>query len=215
MFGGSLIALFYTSIPTSEYYDRTIDTCAAVGFDIENTSEPFPPASGEHKRAEGISFDGWDVTLRFHLDSDRVPKQPALTVGGMTESIAPRGVQSLKIHQERMNTLFELLCRLAIALESSYVAVVQTEGRPNAITPTGRPIAEHVDTPPRIGIYVSKVLDTFGGVAELFDNEPWYVAELTDGRVVVIESPTPWADGGWQPPTSAEFIKHTGVHTKE
>ncbi|WP_254763715.1 hypothetical protein [Natrinema marinum] len=59
---------------------------------------------------------------------------------------------------------------------------------------------------PRMGVYSRDVLDEFGGVAAMFGSPPWYTASLEDGKTVVIESDTPWLDGGWRPPTEAAYL---------
>ncbi|ACV12201.1 conserved hypothetical protein [Halorhabdus utahensis DSM 12940] len=213
MVDGSLIALFYTSARDAEIFERALNVCKTIGFDLDDTSEPFPPPSGEHARAVQVPVDGWSVTFRFDLNPDRAVKEPSLTIGGFTDSIDPGSVESLETYCTRMDILFELLCRLAIRLETEYMVMADTEGRPNAVTPTGRPISDHVQRPPSFGVYSPEVLAEFGDVDNLFDAEPWYVAELEDGRTVVIESASPWNESGWEPPTDTDYIERAEIRT--
>lgn len=203
---GSWLTLFYVGIPTDEIFDAALEACATTGFDTNSSSEPFPPATGEHERAVKLPIDGWSVTLRFDLDPDRDAKEPALTVGGFTHHIDQKTVESEEVHRERMDILFELLTRLAITLDTEYAAVTNTEGQANAITPTDRPFSDHVEAPPLLGVFSEGVLTDFGGVDGLYD-EPWCVATLTDGRTVVIDSHSLWSQSGWEPPTEGPFIE--------
>jgi len=212
---GSILVMFYSSRVGEESIDVVLDVCNEVGFDTEKVKRPFDGSRSDELSGFDIPYDDWTVSVRFRTDTDRSPTKPAVSLISLNHLFVPSQAPSDKAHRQRMNVMFELLCKLAIALEAEYVAVCNTEGRPNAITPTDRPIAKHVDTPPRIGIYTPEVLDTFGEVTGLFDTEPWYVAELTDGRILVIESPTPWNESGWEPPTSAGFIDYAEFHTRD
>jgi hypothetical protein len=106
-----------------------------------------------------------------------------------------------------MNDVLELLCRLAMSLETDYVAFLNVREQSTDATPAGESIPETVSEPPAVGIYSPAVLDGFGGVEGVTDF-PWYTAELTDGRTVVIATEQPWADAGWQPPTDAPYLDH-------
>ncbi|WP_233357368.1 hypothetical protein [Halococcoides cellulosivorans] len=73
------------------------------------------------------------------------------------------------------------------------------------VVPDDRPIAKAIETPPRFGVYADHVLTDLGGVEELFDHDPWYVARLGDHHTLVIEVESPWGD--WRPPTEATYIQ--------
>jgi hypothetical protein len=109
-----------------------------------------------------------------------------------------------------MDVVFELVSRLAMSLEASYSPMLDALGREN-VHPTDRPISESVETPPLLGVFSTELLDEFGGVEGLYD-DPWYVATLTDGRPLVIDSmpswsKIDWSKLGWDPPLEADYIE--------
>ncbi|WP_236044567.1 hypothetical protein [Haloarcula salinisoli] len=106
-----------------------------------------------------------------------------------------------------MDDVLELICRLAMSLEAEYVPLINAQEHGTSATPSGESISGTVSVPPPIGVYSATVLDGFGGVESLTEAPPWYVAELTDERTVVITTDEPWASGGWRPPTDAPYIE--------
>lgn len=204
----------YTAVPEGDIYEKTVDLCEDIEFDVENSTEPFPPASGEHARAVEIPYDDWSVTLRFNLDPNREEKEPVLTVGGFTGHIYPPNRHDAQKYQQRMDVVFELVCRLSITLDADYLALADTEGRANEVVPTGRPIGEVLDTVPRMGVFSASVIEGLGGLDAMY-TDPWYTATLESGQTLVIESADPWSAGDWVPPTDAPYIADAQLRTDD
>ena len=103
-----------------------------------------------------------------------------------------------------MDVIFELVCRLASALDVNCAPVFITPGV--SVRPETDQIIDSAEDIPYIGVYTQSILDDLGGVDGLGISSPWYTAELDDSRIVVIPSTEPWTEGGWEPPTTADFL---------
>jgi len=93
-----------------------------------------------------------------------------------------------------------------------YAPLINAPEHGTKATPSGRPIPEAVSIPPPIGVYSPTVLDGFGGIESLTEESPRYIAELIDGKTVVITTDKPWAIGGWRPQTEAPYIERAWVN---
>jgi|GEM_PF-1563611 hypothetical protein len=202
------IAGFYTSIPTTDIPEQLIQGLDTAGFNVQETEphEQVGPSSPD-EYAFKIPLDHTVLHLYYTTDEDRKPKKPEAKLSSLDHSINPKWSDDTETYQRRMDDVLELVCRLAMALEAEYVPLINAQEHGMKATPSGRPISEAVSVPPPIGIYSPTVLDGFGGIESLTEEPPWYVAELTDGRTVVITTDEPWADGGWRPPTDAPYIE--------
>jgi hypothetical protein len=159
-----------------------------------------------------IPFEGGSTTIRYTTDSERGPAEPAVRFTTLTNSVSPQLHVDDTEYQRRMDSVFETICRLSVALEAEYVALVNAPDRGTSIAPYGRPIADNIEQAPRLGVYADSVIADAGGIDGLYETTPWYTADLKDDRTVVIETEQPWAEGGWQPPTDASFIENAQFH---
>jgi hypothetical protein len=184
--------------------ERAFDVCRDAGFELDLDSE-HESAVGEASYDKiPAQFGTWGVNLGFNLDAERPPSEPVLSVG-CGQKIYPSRRDSDGKYQARMDTMFELLCRLAVALDVDYAPLFNPMGR--VAVPEDRPIADAIQELPRMAVYSPAVLEDAGGIGALYDTDPWYTATLADGKTVVVEAREPWADGGWHPPTEAAFIE--------
>lgn len=202
-------AAFYTSIPVARVPERFVSGLERSGIDPRSTDtyESIGPSS-DREYEFAFPFHDSRITAIYTTKSNREPGEPAARLSTITHSVDPKWSDNAAEYTSRMNDVLELLCRLAMSLETDYVAFLNVREQSTDATPAGESIPETVSEPPAIGIYSPAVLDGFGGVEGVTDS-PWYTAELTDGRTVVITTEQPWADAGWQPPTDAPYLDHT------
>ncbi|SFR97813.1 hypothetical protein SAMN05216559_1919 [Halomicrobium zhouii] len=204
MWDGTAIAAFYELEPDADVVASVIDACSAAGFDVERLV-----AKDWHETQREsviVPHDQGSINLEVNHSDERGPDEPAVSLG-LGSAIYPSSVDDAVAYQREMDALFELICRLAASVAAGYVAVFDSEGRAMAVVPTSRPIGDALEQPPIVGIYSADVLDQSGGLDGLYDSPPWYTATLPTGQTVVVESEAPWADGGWQPPTEAEYLE--------
>lgn len=208
---GIVVAAYYDIARENNALERTLECCRGIGADVDEEATERP--LGEKQPNVPVSYDVIDDNLSFDLQSDRDYATPVVNTG-VGNQIRPHD-DSPEEYQRRMNAVLEFVCRLASCLEASYVPLLESEGDPGpVVVPDGRPIAEHVDTPPRFGIYSQEVLDGLGGVDGLFDHPYWYTAEVDDDRTLVIavgrEAPwmdTRFNDTTWTPPTDVDYLQ--------
>lgn len=197
------VAAFYTSGMPDAIIETALEVCNDVGFETENVTERKSEVDGVQFHNINVQFDRWKLNLKFNLNDDRDPAEPPLSIG-LGKRIDPSYVANDAIYQRRMDVIFELVCRVASALNVDYAPVFVTPGV--SVRPETAQITDSVEDVPYIGVYTPAILDDLGGVDGLGTPSPWYTAELNDGRIVVIPSSEPWTEGGWEPPTTAEFL---------
>ncbi|WP_306054758.1 hypothetical protein [Natronococcus wangiae] len=120
--------------------------------------------------------------------------------------IKPAQATDEQAFRDRMDAVFELLCRLSATVDVDYAPLFCPEDR-RAI-PNGRPIGETVEELPRIGVYDQEVIDQFGGLDAMFDPPPRYTATLDRDKTVIVETEQPWDQVNWRPPTDADFLEN-------
>lgn len=207
MTGSLYLAGFYTSIPAAEISHRLIRGLDQAGFDVRETEphEPIDPSSADEYKFK-LPLHESVFHIIYSADEDRNAKKPAAKLSSLNHSINPKWSDDTETYQRRMDDVLELICRLAMTLEAEYVPLINAQEHGTSATPSGESISGTVSVPPPIGVYSSTVLDGFGGIESLTEASPWYVAELTDERTVVITSEEPWASSGWRPPTDAPYL---------
>lgn len=202
----------YDPDPTKQFVVETRAAFERAGFDGAELNE---------KQSDGhvvfrVPYGHWNIRVHVNTDGEYGLDEPAVHLG-LGEMIYPYRWDDADTYRQAMSGMFELICRLATGLDAAYTPVFDSEGRAMAVVPRDRPIGEAVESPPILGVYSDDVLRQLGGLDGMFDSPPWYTAELSGGKTVVVESEEPW--GNWQPPTDAEFIKsasfHDGVDTAE
>lgn len=197
------VAAFYTSDMPDGIIETALDICNSIGFETENIAERQSEVDGVQFHNINVPFNGWGLNLKFNLNNDCDPAEPPLSIG-LGKRIDPSSVAEDVTYQRRMDVIFELVCQLASALNVEYAPVFVTPGV--SVRPETAQITDSVDDIPYIGVYTQEILDNLGGVDGLGTPSPWYTAELDDGRIVVIPSAEPWTEGGWEPPTTADFL---------
>ncbi|WP_339106349.1 hypothetical protein [Haloterrigena salinisoli] len=200
---GTAVMAFYTSRSRDGVVDDALASSTQAGFEIDADSEQVESGiENQYLEFDGY-YDRWWFNFAFNLDADRPPSEPVLSIG-CGQHIYPANAADEADYRAKMDGIFELLCRLAVTLDVDYAPLFNPMGR--RAVPERRPIAEAVEELPRMGVYSREVLDELGGVAAMFESPPWYTASLEDGNTVVIESDTPWLEGGWRPPTEAPYL---------
>ncbi|MCU4802741.1 hypothetical protein OB920_20475 [Halobacteria archaeon HArc-gm2] len=204
MSDGTAIAAFYELDQAADVVDSVIDACSATGFDVDS----LVAKDWYETQLESVivPHDQWSINLEVNHSDERGPDELAVSLG-LGSKIYPSSLDDAAGYQREMDALFELICRLAASVAAGYVALFDSERRAMGVVPTGRPIGDAVERPPIVGIYSADVLDQFDGLDGLYDSPPWYTATLPTGQTVVVESETPWVDGGWRPPTEAEYLQ--------
>lgn len=206
---GIAVMEWYTSRPVDGAMADALEQAGLAGFDVAN-SEENPHAGGDATYLNS-SYDGWQFTFVFALAENREPGQPLLRVD-CGNKIYPAETDDKSAYRELMDTLFELLCRVAMVLEADYAALFNPESR-NAIAHS-RPFDDGIPELPRMGVYSENVIGQFGGLNALFERNsyPWYTATLDGDRIVVVDAEAGWLDGPWQPPTEAPYLTDAGFH---
>lgn len=204
MTGEQAITFMYDPGVDGDVVERSLEVFEDLGFDVAARERSSGLMSGFHYL--DVPHDqGWSVSIQVNEDDDLGADDSVLGLR-LQHLVYPDRGQDGVSHEATMDVLFELVVRLAMALDLSYLAVFGMEQADGTVTPDGEPISESIDAPPRMGVYSSALLEALGGVDEFASDDPWYVAELTDGRTVVIRTAWPWGDGGWSPPTGAEYL---------
>jgi hypothetical protein len=201
---GSAVMALYVGDSGEDTVERAYEACRDAGFELDSESAGESVVGESSYDKIAAKFENGGVNLGFNLDAKRPPSEPVLSVG-CGQQIYPSRRDSDSEYQARMDTLFELLCRLAVALDADYAPLFNPMDR--VAVPEDRPIARALDERPRMAVYAPTVLEDAGGIGALYDTDPWYTATLTDGKTVVVETPEPWADGGWHSPTEAALIE--------
>lgn len=199
---GTAAMAFYGSQTSENILDATVAACEEADF----TVAPENRAGGDVVENElgkiTVECDQWRFDL--HFEDDPSPDAPVLMIG-CGQKIYPSSADDEAEYQRKMTAMYELLCRLAMAINSDYAPLFNPSGR--SAMPTGTDIIETLAELPRMAVYSPEALDSAGGLEALYQTEPWYTATLSDGKIVVVETQVPWADGGWRPPTDADFIE--------
>ena len=213
MSDSTYVAGFYTSVPADSIPRRVVYGLERAGLDVRATesNESITASVADEYRFRAPLQRG-SFIVKYTINNNRDFEKPAVQLTSFSHFVDPYWSEDADEYHRRMSAGFELLSWLAIALETDYVALVEAQTHGQDATPSGHPIAETISVPPPFGIYSPTVLDRFGGTAGVTDTQPWCAVELTDGRTVIITTEKPWGDGGWQPPTSAEFIDHIEHH---
>lgn len=201
MSDGIALAGFYSSRPVDTVRKDALDACESTGFDVLGDVDH--PTDQGPVRNVPLECPVMTLNLRFELDEDRDPSAPVLSIG-CGRTVYPDAAADEADYRERMDRHLELLSRVAEALDVEYAPLFNPDER--YPVPTGRHIGETLQDVPPIGVYGDDVLDVLGGPGGLFDHDPWYTATLHGDRTLVIESESPWTDGGWAPPTDALYF---------
>ncbi|WP_232685986.1 hypothetical protein [Halobacterium zhouii] len=189
--------------------DVILETCQKSGFKVQNSND-LGNGDKDGEQEVRLTYEHWHPRLSVYSGDEYGQVFPFLDIS-LNGSLAAVDFDESRAHRQWMDTVFNLVCQLSLLLGPAYAPLYHTSGAYREV-PEGRPIAEDVEAPPQLGVYAPDVLDGFGGVAGLFEDTPWYAAELTGGRTVVIESASPWSDAGWEPPTDADYINHVITH---
>ncbi|MDS0261032.1 hypothetical protein NDI56_16655 [Haloarcula sp. S1CR25-12] len=205
MSDGEVILGLYEPAPSEHLVDSTINAFEIAGFDVTEVEETV----SEGYVTFEVPYENWTILVDIKMDGTTGPDEPAVHMG-LGEKIYPSVWNDAAAYHRAMSVLFELVCRLATKLDAAYTPVFDSEGRSMSVVPRDRPIGDAVESPPILGVYSDDVLAQFGGLNAMFDSPPWYTAELSGGKTVVVESEEPW--GGWRPPTDAEFIESASFH---
>lgn len=198
---GTAAMAFYTSRTDEEMRGAVVAACEEAGFSVAPENVIDGNIVDNELGEVIIEYDQWRFDL--HFEDDPQPDTPALMIG-CGQKIYPNAADDTGEYQRKMTAIYELLCRLAVAVDSDYAPLFNPVGR--SAMPTGNDIIETLAELPRMAVYSPEMLDDAGGVEALYQTDPWYTATLSDGKVVVIETQEPWADGGWRPPTEAEYM---------
>jgi hypothetical protein len=198
---GIAVMEWYTSRPVDGAMEDALEQAEVAGFDIANSEEN--PHAGGDTRYLNVSYSEWEFSFVFALEKNREPGQPLLRID-CGNKIYLSETDDRPAYRDLMDTLFELLCRLAVALDSDYAALFNPESR-KAIA-HGRPFVDGITELPRMGVYSKEVIGQFGGFDALFDHTPWYTAMLDGDRTVVVDAESGWLEGPWQPPTEASYL---------
>jgi len=190
----------YDPDSTKQFVAETRAAFERAGFDGTELNEEQSDGHVTFK----VPYGHWNIRVHVNTDGEYGMDEPAVHLG-LGEMIYPYRWDDADTYRQAMSGMFELVCRLATGLDAAYTPVFDSEGRAMAVIPRDRPIGEAVESPPILGVYSDDVLAQFGGLDALYDSPPWYTAELSSGKTVVVESEDPW--DGWQPPTDAEFIR--------
>ena len=197
------VAAFYIHSTPDDIIETVLKACNDIGFNTGEITKRQSKVDGVQFNNINIPFDGWELNFKFNLNDDRQPDEPPLSVG-LGKRIDPSFVTGDTTYQRRMDVIFELVCRIASTLAVDYAPVFITPGV--SVRPETAQITDSVEDIPYIGVYTQTILDGLGGVDGLGTPSPWYTAELNDGRIVVIPASEPWTEGGWEPPTTADFL---------
>lgn len=192
---------------------KALEVSAEVGLRANQFhEEENPGAISSVDREIQVPYDDWPLGFSFYLSDNIGPNYPDLNID-LNKTVDATEFEPVEDYGPWMDTVFELVCRLSINLESAYVPLYRPSDRGSEL-PSSRPIGESVDRAPRFGVYSPTILEEFGGLDALFDSEPWYEAKLNDGRMIVIKSPTPGTYGEWDPPTEADYIEHAAFRSE-
>ncbi|AGB30396.1 hypothetical protein Natpe_0466 [Natrinema pellirubrum DSM 15624] len=202
---------YYTSIEVDDTSGVSRAVCTAVGLAVERIPTEQPTANPDSSVLL-VSGDEWDFEIRLESDADSSAPAPEIVIAGTPWFDNPweRGVEDDE-YQRRVDRLFEVICRLTMALEVDYAPMLGFVD-PLQVWPTDRPLAENIAELPIFGIYSESILEDFGGRSEMFDGSLWYVAELPSGHTVVVQADFPWNRKDWTPPRDADFLETTSVH---
>ncbi len=201
---------FFDCEAASVDVDAVLETCTKRDFE-RGTAEQSDAREDVGKLERRLTYEHWHPRLTVYSDDEFGPAYPDVDVA-LNQSLEVEAFEDSRAHQRWMDAVFLLVCRLTALLKPTYAPLYFTSGQYEAV-PDDRPIADNVQRPPPFGVYSPEVLADFGGVDSLFDGEPWYVAELQDGRTVVIESDSPWNESGWEPPEAADYIERAEIRT--
>lgn len=193
---------YYTQSSVENIEEIVVEVCKQVGLTVDKEAGDQIEKDTE---ASVIYISSHDIELlaEYNVESDRNPK-PELSVTNVF-SLLDRPMDERE-YKQSVDSFYELICRLTIAIEADYVVMYACDP-PREAWPTGRPIGETVTEVPIFGIYSESVLDQLGGLEQMFRRSPWYVAQLTSGHTVVIEDEFIQSDHEWRPPTDAEFLE--------
>lgn len=194
---------FYTSRAGESVINDAIAVCEDADFVVAEENKVDGEIVENQLGEIFVEYNQWRFDLHFE-DDKRPPEAPLLMVG-CGQKIYPTNADTEAEYQRKMEAIFELFCRLAVALDADYAPLFNPVGR--SAMPEGRPILDTIGELPRMAVYSDSILDDFGSINTLYDTDPWYTATLADGKTVVVETREPWADGGWHPPTEAAFIE--------
>jgi len=202
MINSSEFIAFYGIDSENRIIERSLESASVVGFEIEHASSLETMEKYEKVR---VPYDDWELVFKWNKLSSRSMDEPVLSITIDEEydsSVGSGGERDPSM----MDIVFELVCQLSVSLDPDFVAWFNINDRMLDVLPDGRPYNKSVETIPRFGVYSPDVLDSFGGVDELFDGEPWYVAELSNRSTLVIETSSPWGDSGWHPPNDINSL---------
>lgn len=216
MIDGSTHMLFYTSHLPYKSRQIVYTACEDAGFGVQPDTERTNPMGDTPYEETTMEYEAGEFDLKYHperfglvfsVDADRPPVEPSFSIG-CNAIIYPSEFVDPADYPMVMDGLFELLCRISVALDVDYAPLVHTTSRGGSAMPQGRPIGEVVEQVPRMGVYSAAVLEQFGGIKALGTPSVWYTADLDGGLTIVIESAEPWLNGGWQPPTEAPYLSN-------
>ncbi|WP_436928745.1 hypothetical protein [Halosimplex halobium] len=192
------------SYPPAEVKEETLEVAESLGFDV-GSAEVDPVASSDDAPVLDITYGESGFSFFFTLTEDRKPTTPVLRIA-IGDSLYGSEVDNDGDYRDLLEAIFELLCRLSVALDADYAPIYNPESR-NAM-PHDKPLVDGIEELPRLAVYSGELVDEFGGADSMFDPDPWYTATLAGDKFVVADAPSDWLGGPWQPPTDAEYLDH-------
>jgi hypothetical protein len=163
---------FYTSVPAASIPQRLVWGLNRAGFDVRATEsvETVRQTPDDEYRFR-VPFQNGSFLVYYRTNDDRKPQNPAVELTAINHYVHPYWREDAKECHRQMNSVLELLSRLAMALEADYVPLIDAQTHGTDATPYGEPIAETVSVSPPFGIYSPTVLDGFGGPTVLNDTQ--------------------------------------------
>jgi len=204
---GIAVIEYHTSRSGDEAMADALEQAELAGFNVEGRTED-PHAAGDARYLK-IDYRQWQFSFVFNVQEDRNPGEPLLRID-CGNTIYPSETDDEAAYRNLLDTLFELLCRVATALDAEYAALFNPESRD--AMPHSRPFVDGITELPRMGAYSERVINQFGGLDAMFGPSRWYTATLDERRTIVIDAKSGWLSGPWQPPTSSAFIEHAEFH---
>lgn len=203
---------FYGCKNVEESDELIIAALQSTAFDVEDLWKEERGDPWDADTIFHIQFEGREMPFFLYDPMTFDRPMPLLSVG-LRLPISPDQFEDAELHEKWLNTVVNTLSSLSIALNSEYAPIHITgkEGKP---IPESKPLWQSVNELPEIGVYSQGFIENLGGLESAFD-DPWYVAHLTDGSVLVIRDDEPWADEGWTPPREAEYIDHATITEQE
>lgn len=172
------VVAFHAEVPVERAITDVTDVCTDIGFEVVDVDEEMPALSSDGYRKLDAEREDWSLSFQFTL-TDREPGDPLFLVS-VGHNVYPDHPDDDGEYRDRMGTIFEIVCRLATALEADYVSLMTDQN--DSIVPEDRPIGEHLDDAPTFGVYAPALLERLGGPESIAGSQPWYTATLETGH---------------------------------